>query len=435
MSVSLPSAALVVPSNIQSTVLTVTPGTTKPSALNFAISVVSTTSADTRGTFRRRTAELNSWNTKPKRVVREESIVVAPIVLDSYDEMHATLPTTSSSAAATSDASTISNLLTSVKHELMHVRAARVAKFAYAKLRSRTPFSNPLRISDSPAAAENPAASPSESECTTRAPNPHLPSETLPIQESTSTPAPPPPSSSSRTRVTDATNIPDSSASAMTGYASIELVTEAEVPLESLASPILFNSWNTSRSQRPTSQTRVASPELPSIETSPRNLTIDLREKTRHPPEYASSHWSPLPQPLRTQQTVIEQTRICPINDAVAIIVETNPYTFREKGVPIDFVRRIVKVEKRRILLKMRVDVSAPSELSTPIQDRSTCGDIDRPLQTYANIVTIFSGRLKTRLCLFYDCQYTLDVLRFALPRECTVDLGQYVLLRNDALR
>ena len=28
-----------------------------------------------------------------------------------------------------------------------------------------------------------------------------------------------------------------------------------------------------------------------------------------------------------------------------------------------------------------------------------------------------------------------LDALRFALPRERTVDLGQYVLLRNDALR
>ena len=37
--------------------------------------------------------------------------------------------------------------------------------------------------------------------------------------------------------------------------------------------------------------------------------------------------------------------------------------------------------------------------------------------------------------CVFYDGEYTLDALRFALPRERTVDLGQYVLLRNDALR
>ena len=211
----------------------------------------------------------------------------------------------------------------------------------------------------------------------------------LPIPESTSTPAPPPFSSSSRTRVPDAANIPDLSASATTGDAPTELVTEAEVPLESPASPISFSSWNTSRSQWPTSQTRVALPELPSIETLPRNVTIDPRDEPRRPPESASSHWSPLPPPVRTQQTELEQTHISPINDAVAIVVETNPYTFRDNGVPIDLVRRIVVVEKRRILLNMRVDVSAPSVLSTPIQDRSTRGDIDRPLQTYANIVAI----------------------------------------------
>ena len=123
------------------------------------------------------------------------------------------------------------------------------------------------------------------------------------------------------------------------------------------------------------------------------------------------------------------------MNDSVAIVVETNPYTFRDNGVPIDLVRRIMVVEKRRILLKRRVDVSAPSVLSTPILDRSTRGNIDRPLHTYANIVVILSERLKTRFCVFYDCEYILGVLRFALPRERTVDLGQYVLLRNDAIR
>ena len=92
-------------------------------------------------------------------------------------------------------------------------------------------------------------------------------------------------------------------------------------------------------------------------------------------------------------------------------------------------------VEKRLILLNVRVDVSAPSMLSTPIQDRSNRGDIDRPLQTYSNIVAILSERLKTRFCVFYNSEYTLDALRFALPRERTVDLGQYVLLRNDSLR
>ena len=110
------------------------------------------------------------------------------------------------------------------------------------------------------------------------------------------------------------------------------------MPLESPASPISFSSWNTSRSQWPTSQTRVASPELPSIETSLLNVTIDPREEPRRPPESASSHWSPLPPPVRTQQTALEQTHISPMNDAVAIVVETNPYTFRDNGVPIDLV-------------------------------------------------------------------------------------------------
>ena len=122
------------------------------------------------------------------------------------------------------------------------------------------------------------------------------------------------------------------------------------------------------------------------------------------------------------------------MNDAVAIVVETNPYTFWDNGVPIDVVRRIVLVEKRRILLNNRVDVSAPSVLSMPNNDRSTRRDIDRPLQTYANIVAILLERLKTRFCIFYDCKYTFDALRFALSRERTVDFGQYVPLRNDAL-
>ena len=66
--------------------------------------------------------------------------MVAPIVLDSSSETHATVPTTASSAAATSAASSISNLLTSAEIELMSVRPARVAKFAYAQSRSPTPI-------------------------------------------------------------------------------------------------------------------------------------------------------------------------------------------------------------------------------------------------------------------------------------------------------
>ena len=190
------------------------------------------------------------------------------------------------------------------------------------------------------------------------------------------------------------------------------------MPFESPASPISFSSWNTSRSQLPTSQTRVASPELPSIEISPRNVASDPRDVPRQSPKLASSHWSSQLPPVRTQQTVLELTHISPMNYAVAIVVETNPYTLRDNNVPIDLARRSVEVKKRRILLNVRVDVSALSMLFQPNSDRSTSADLERPLQTYANVVAILSERLKTRFCVFYDREYTLDALRFALPRN-----------------
>ena len=131
-------------------------------------------------------------------------------------------------------------------------------------------------------------------------PTPHLPWETLSIPESTSTPAPPRLSFISQTRVPDAACVFDPSASATTGNAPIELVTEAKVSVESSASPISFSSWNTSSLQWERSQTCVASFELPSIETLPHNVTIDLRNKTRRPYDYASKYyWSPLPPPGR----------------------------------------------------------------------------------------------------------------------------------------
>ena len=207
-SVSWPSAAPVVLSTTQSSVLTVTLVTADPSVQTSSTSVVSSTSADTRTTSGRREAEPHSRGTQPKRAVREQAFTKETIVLDQSGEAHATVPTIEYTAAASTIVSSQPNLLTVAEYELMRVRAARVAKFACAISRSPTPPSNPLRISDSPAAAENPAASFSESDGTTSASIPHLPSETLVIPESTNTPAPPPPSSSSRTRVSEAASVP-----------------------------------------------------------------------------------------------------------------------------------------------------------------------------------------------------------------------------------
>ena len=111
------------------------------------------------------------------------------------------------------------------------------------------------------------------------------------------------------------------------------------------------------------------------------------------------------------------------MNDAVAIIVETNPNTFRENRVPI-VARRIVVVEKRCILMNERINMSGPSMLSPPVSDRSNCAYFERPLQTYFDHGKIFSERLKTRIFLFFYREYTFDALRFALPHECIVDLG-----------
>ena len=153
-------------------------------------------------------------------------------MLDSSDETHATVPTTASSIAATSAASSISNLLTSARNELMRVRAARVAKFAYAHSRFPIPPSYPQKLSDSSAAAENPIVSSSKSEGPTRAPSPQLPSETLQILESTSTPALPPPHPVRVLESQTLPALPTISASAMTGDDQIELVTETEVCLK-----------------------------------------------------------------------------------------------------------------------------------------------------------------------------------------------------------
>ena len=300
----------------------------------------------------------------------------------------------------------------------MRVRAARVAKFVNGHSRYLTPFSNPLIISDSPSAAENPAASSSVSDRYIRATSPNLPSETLPLPKSASTPAPPLTSSNLQTQISDSASALDFSAFATTGNEPINLETKAEVRVRN-------GRWLRLALRRRNCL-------ISSLHCTTWRLicfrNLDVHRSLRR-------HWSPLPPPVPTQQTALGQTHISPMSDAVAIVVKTNSYTFKNNGVPIDFVQLIVVVEKRRILLNMRVDVLAPSVLLTPIKDRSTRGDIYRPLQTYANIVAIFSKRLKTQFCVFYDCVYTLDALRFTLPRERTVYLGQYVLLKNDALR
>ena len=172
-SVLLPSAAPVVRADTQLTVLTVTLVTANPSTQTSSTLVVSTIPSYTRATSRRRKAEPHSQRTQPKGTAREQPTSEVPIMLDSSGEAPATSSATSTTATsiaiATTAVASMPNLLTAAEDESMHVRPSRIAKFAYAGSRSSTLAPNPLRISNSPPAAENSAAPSSESDAPTRA--------------------------------------------------------------------------------------------------------------------------------------------------------------------------------------------------------------------------------------------------------------------------
>lgn len=77
---------------------------------------------------------------------------------------------------------------------------------------------------------------------------------------------------------------------------------------------------------------------------------MDSRDKPR---ELMSFHWAPQQSPARVQQSVLALTHISLVNDAVAIVEETNPYILRSNGVRINLVCRIVIVEKQCTLLQV----------------------------------------------------------------------------------
>ena len=184
----------------------------------------------------------------------------------------------------------------------------------------------------------------------------------------------------------------------------------------------------------------------------PRNVMIDPCDVPRQAPEATSSHWSPQPLSARISPPIapiLVSARISPpiavilasprIFPPIAPILVSAQTSQRSSPIPLELSSPTSLLSFLLILLPLPLlyppQILKPSVLSQPISDRSTRADLERPLQTYANVVAILSERLKTRFCVFYDREYTLDVLRFALPRERNVDLGQYVLLRNYALR
>ena len=79
--------------------------------------------------------------------------------------------------------------------------------------------------------------------------------------------------------------------------------------------------------------------------------------------------------------------------------------------------------------------MKAPNILALPQIDRTTRDESKRSLKSYAEVIFILANMLNDRSCVFFDHDAALNALRFALPRERTVDLAQHILLRNDALR
>ena len=73
---------------------------------------------------RRRKVEPHSRGTQQKRTVCKQASTEEIIVLDSFGETHATVPTTENTAAASTTVSSKPNLLTVAEYELMRVRVA-----------------------------------------------------------------------------------------------------------------------------------------------------------------------------------------------------------------------------------------------------------------------------------------------------------------------
>ena len=174
------------------------------------------------------------------------------------------------------------------------------------------------------------------------------------------------------------------------------------------------------------------SPPLPINEHSPLPYR-DIREVRGNSGVPAPSRWAPqTPQP---NPPLPPRTEIDPVTDTCAIVVLTNLYMFRTSEVPIDMVRRILRLDRTTVLLNRRVIIAEQSALSNQIANFNTPEDDAVDLITFARLTEILSTHLRDRFCVFHDREAALNAVRFALPREHTCDLATHIHLRNDALR
>ena len=109
---------------------------------------------------------------------------------------------------------------------------------------------------------------------------------------------------------------------------------------------------------------------------------------------------------------------------ALAIVVEVNQHTFKDSGVAIDLARRVVIVNDYETLYDVQISMNALTILKKSLIDRSTRLESERPLKSYAKLIKTLATRLTNRYCIFYNRESTLEALRFAQPRERTIDLA-----------
>jgi hypothetical protein len=110
-------------------------------------------------------------------------------------------------------------------------------------------------------------------------------------------------------------------------------------------------------------------------------------------------------------------------------------YTLAESGRQVELVRRVVVQNCEKTIYDRRVEIRAPTLLSTLSLDHSTREDLAAPLAPYSEVIRDLAQHLPYCFCVFHDRTKTLSALRLALPIERSFDLGLHVHLRNDAVR
>ena len=175
------------------------------------------------------------------------------------------------------------------------------------------------------------------------------------------------------------------------------------------------------------------SPQIDRREDSTTSSPAPRTSRSLYETERTAAAWCP-PEPVVAVPKPPPRS-LDPKNDAVAIVVATNTYTFTQSGRQVELVRRVVVQSREKTIYDRRVEIRAPTLLNALELDRTTREDTDAPLTPFSEVIRDLARHLPYCFCVFHDRTKTLTALRLALPIERSFDLGLHVHLRNDALR